>query len=332
MRPDLLNRIFQINDQTGFQDVALEIFAYQFANNPVYHNFIQQLGINQNEIHSVYDIPFIPAEFFKSHNIITGNYPVSVVFESSGTSGKYVSRHFVASPAIYRESLLRTFRHFYGEPSEYLIAALLPSFSERKNSSLAFMMQDLIDRSSNPLSGFYLNNIKGMISCIEQSRSANQKVLLISVSYTLIDLAEEYSPDLSGVIVMETGGMKGRRKEMTREGLHSVLKKKFNLNAIHSEYGMTELLSQAYSKGEGIFFCPPWMKIFIRDPQDPLTLITEPGRPGGINIIDLANIYSCSFIATDDLGRLHEDGGFEILGRFDNSDIRGCNLLMDISI
>jgi len=332
MRPDLLNRIFQIKDQTGFQDAALEIFAYQFDNNPVYHDFIKQLGINQNEIYSVQDIPFIPVEFFKSHTIITGNHTAEIIFESSGTSGKSVSRHYVADPALYEESLLKTFRYFYGEPSEYFIAALLPSFSERKNSSLAFMMQNLIDRSASPFSGFYLNNIGGMISCIEQSRSANQKVFLISVSYTLIDMAEEYSPDLSGVIVMETGGMKGRRKEMTREGLHSVLKKKFNLTAIHSEYGMTELLSQAYSQGEGIFYCPPWMKVFVRDPQDPLTLISEPGRTGGINIIDLANIYSCTFIATDDLGRLHEDGGFEVLGRLDNSDIRGCNLLMDISI
>ncbi|MCJ7446476.1 MAG: acyltransferase [Bacteroidales bacterium] len=329
MRPDLLNRIFQIKDQTSFQDTALEIFAYQFANNPVYNDFIKQLGLNQNAVHAVPDIPFIPVEFFKSHKIVTGSHPAAIIFESSGTSGKYVSKHFVADPALYAESLLRTFRLFYGEPSEYFIAALLPSSVERKNSSLTFMMQDLINRSANPFSGFYLNNIRGMISSIKQSRSANQKVFLISVSYTLIDLAEEYSPDLSGVIVMETGGMKGRRKEMTREGLHSVLKKKFNLPAIHSEYGMTELLSQAYSKGEGIFYCPPWMKIFIRDPQDPLTLISEPGRTGGINIIDLANIYSCSFIATDDLGRIHEDGGFEVLGRLDNSDIRGCNLLIE---
>jgi phenylacetate-coenzyme A ligase PaaK-like adenylate-forming protein len=329
MRPDLLNRIFQIKDQTGFQGVALEIFAYQFANNPVYHDFIKQLGINQDEIQAVQDIPFIPVEFFKSHKIMTGSRPAAIIFESSGTSGKSVSRHLVADPALYEESLLRTFRHFYGEPSEYFIAALLPSFTEKKNSSLAFMMQNLIDKSANPFSGFYLNNIRGMISAIEQSRSANQKVFLISVNYTLINLAEEYSPDLSGVIVMETGGMKGRRKEMTREELHSVLKKKFNLPAIHSEYGMTELLSQAYSQGEGIFYCPQWMKIFIRDPQDPLTLISEPGITGGINIIDLANIYSCSFIATDDLGRLHEDGGFEVLGRLDNSDIRGCSLLLE---
>jgi phenylacetate-coenzyme A ligase PaaK-like adenylate-forming protein len=329
MKPDLSNRIFQIKDQTSFQDIVLEIFNYQFDNNPVYNDFAKQLGTNRNAIHLVTDIPFIPVELFKIHKIVTGSEPAAIVFESSGTTGTAVSKHFVVDPDLYEESLLRTFRLFYGEPSDYFIAALLPSVTDRKNSSLAYMIDKLIKRSSNPLSGFYLNNTGEMVSLIKKGRSENLKIILISVSFSLIDFAEKYSPDLSGVIVMETGGMKGRRKEMTREGLHSVLKKKLNLSAIHSEYGMTELLSQAYSRGEGIFYSPPWMKILIRDPQDPLTLITEPGRTGGINIIDLANIYSCSFIATDDLGRLNEDGGFEVLGRFDNSDIRGCNLLSE---
>ncbi|MCX6333419.1 MAG: acyl transferase [Bacteroidia bacterium] len=217
----------------------------------------------------------------------------------------------------------------YGDPSEYMIAALLPSYTERENSSLVYMMDHLIRISTIAGSGFYKNDTLPMISAISAARAQNRKVLLMGVSYALLDLAEQYSPDLHDVIVMETGGMKGRRKEITRMELHSVLKETFNVNAIHSEYGMTELLSQAYSKGDGIFNCPPWMKIMIREPQDPLTLITEPGITGGINIIDMANIHSCSFISTGDLGKLHDDGSFEVLGRIDNSDIRGCNLLFE---
>ncbi len=230
---------------------------------------------------------------------------------------------------MYEESFLNAFRLFYGDPAGYMIAALLPSYTERKNSSLVFMMDNLIKRSINSGSGFYRDDIGSMIQSIEKARTQKRKVLLMGVSFALLDLAEKYSPDLHDVIVMETGGMKGRRKEITRMELHSVLKNAFNVAAIHSEYGMTELLSQAYSKGEGIFQCPPWMKILIRDPQDPLTIIDEPEITGGINIIDLANLHSCSFISTDDLGKSHKDGTFEVLGRIDNSDIRGCNLLIE---
>jgi len=212
-----------------------------------------------------------------------------------------------------------------------MIAALLPSYTERENSSLVYMADSLIKMTPNKLSGFYRENQKELIPNVISARDNKSKVLLLGVSFALLDIAEKNEKNLSGVIIMETGGMKGRRKELTRSELHAVLTKRFNVQEIHSEYGMTELLSQAYSKGEGVFYCPPWMKIILRDPQDPLTLFTEPGRTGGINIIDLANLYSCSFIATGDLGRLHEDGGFEVLGRFDNSDIRGCNLLVESS-
>jgi hypothetical protein len=230
---------------------------------------------------------------------------------------------------LYEESFLKSFRFFYGEPEEFFIAALLPSYTEREGSSLVYMADNLIKKSRNLLSGFYKDNIEELILAIKEAKKENSKVLLLGVSFALLDLAEKISPDLSGVIIMETGGMKGRRKEITRPELHSILIEKLNVLSIHSEYGMTELLSQAYSKGDGIFYCPPWMKIIIRDPQDPLTLYSEPGVTGGINIIDLTNINSCSFVATGDLGKLREDGGFEVLGRFDNSDIRGCNLLVE---
>jgi hypothetical protein len=252
-----------------------------------------------------------------------------MVFESSGTTGMTPGKHFVNDLKLYEESFLRSFSLFYGEPEQFLIAALLPSYTEREGSSLVYMVDNLIKSSKNPHSGFYKNNVEELILTISRAKKEKQKILLLGVSFALVDLSENQSPDLSGVIVMETGGMKGRRKELTRSELHSILKEKLNVSSIHSEYGMTELMSQAYSKEDGIFYCPPWMKIVLRDPQDPLTLFVESGRTGGINIIDLANINSCSFIATSDLGKLHEDGGFEILGRFDNSDVRGCNLLVE---
>jgi phenylacetate-coenzyme A ligase PaaK-like adenylate-forming protein len=252
-----------------------------------------------------------------------------MIFESSGTTGVNPGKHFVTDLSLYEESFLTTFRIFYGNPEEFLITALLPSYTDRAGSSLVYMADKLIKLSHYPESGFYKTNIKELIQTIGKAKNENRKILLLGVSFALLDLAEEYSPDLSGVIVMETGGMKGRRKEITRTELHSILKSKFNVTSIHSEYGMTELLSQAYSKGDGIFYCPPWMRALIRDTYDPLSVISEPGITGGINIIDLANINSCSFIATSDLGKLREDGGFEVLGRFDNSDIRGCNLMAE---
>lgn len=332
MMPVLLNlqkRVFNIKGQTDFLETALEIFNYQYNNNLLYHDFVKSLGKDPSNILSLFEIPFLPVEFFRNHKITTGDLRVEKIFESSGTTGVSPGRHFVNDLSFYEKSFLKTFRLFYGEPEEYMIAALLPSYLERDGSSLVYMAENLIKRSNNPDSGFYKSNVYDLILKIIKAKGGDHKILLLGVSFALLDLAENESPDLSGVIVMETGGMKGKRKELTRSELHSILKKNLNVESIHSEYGMTELLSQAYSKGEGIFYCPPWMKVIIRDPQDPLTLFTEADKTGGINIIDLANINSCSFIATGDLGKVYEDGGFEVLGRFDNSDIRGCNLMME---
>lgn len=329
MNRDLRDRIFKIKSESEFSEIALEVFHYQYNINIVYRSFIDSLGKKVSSVKSVSDIPFLPVEFFRNHKIITGNLPVEMIFESSGTTGVNPGKHFVCDLSIYEESFLNSFRMFYGDPEEYVIAALLPSYTERVGSSLVYMADNLIKRSNHVLSGFYRHNIDNFISSLPHAKESNRKSFLLGVSFALLDLAENNSPDLRGVIVMETGGMKGRRKELTRSELHSILKEKFNVTTIHSEYGMTELMSQAYSKGEGIFYCPPWMKIILRDPQDPLTIHTETGKTGGINIIDLANINSCSFISTGDLGKLHDDGGFEVLGRFDNSDIRGCNLLAE---
>jgi phenylacetate-coenzyme A ligase PaaK-like adenylate-forming protein len=325
----LQKRIFNIKSTGEFRECALELFNYQFNNNVVYRDFITSLGKVPSEIRTPDEIPFIPVEFFRNHKILTGDRQVEMIFESSGTTGVIPGKHFVNDLKLYEESFLKSFSLFYGQPEEYLIAALLPSYTEREGSSLVYMADHLIKRSKFAKSGFYRDNTAELIRIIEQEREKDTKILLLGVSFALLDMAEKLSPDLSGVIVMETGGMKGRRKELTRPELHSILKEKFNVTEIHSEYGMTELMSQAYSKGEGVFFCPPWMKIVIRDPQDPLTYYTEPDQTGGINIIDLANINSCSFIATGDLGKVHKDAGFEVLGRFDNSDIRGCNLMIE---
>lgn len=329
MSRGLSGRIFTVTNQETFSEITLKIFNYQAQNNPVYREFINNLGKESSRIKRLEDIPFLPVEFFRTRKIISGDIPPEIVFESSSTTGSTPCYHYVGDLQIYETSFLSAFRLFYGEPTGYLIAALLPSYTERGNSSLVYMMNSLIKRSLNPQSGFYKNNTSDLISNLRKAAIEGQKKLLLGVSFALLDLAENASPDLSGTIVMETGGMKGRRKEITREELHEILKLRLNVPAIHSEYGMTELLSQAYSKGEGVFYCPPWMKILLRDPQDPLSIINEPGRTGGINIIDLANINSCSFLATSDLGKLHDDGGFEVLGRFDNSDIRGCNLMTE---
>ncbi len=326
---DLQKRVFNIRSQEDFLETALDIFDYQYNNNSVYKYFVNSLRKDRSEINTLYDIPFLPVEFFKRHKIITGNLPVEKIFESSGTTVTTRAKHYINNLYLYEESFLRTFKMFYGNPEEYLIAALLPSYIEREGSSLVYMTEYLINKSKNSFSGFYRNNTEDLITTIIKAKSEKQKILLLGVSFALLDLAENNSPDLSEVIVMETGGMKGRRKELTRVELHSILKRRLSVPFIHSEYGMTELLSQAYSKGDGIFYCPPWMKIIIRDPLDPLALYNDSVSSGGINIIDLANFNSCSFIATGDLGKLHEDGGFEVLGRFDNSDIRGCNLLVE---
>lgn len=329
MKTGLRDRIFSITNENDFIKTAIEVFEYQCLENTIYKSFTNGLSRDFKSLTKLQSIPFLPVEFFRDHKIITGINPVQQVFESSGTTGVSPGRHYVTDPGIYEESFLKSFRIFYGNPDEFMIAALLPSYTEREGSSLVYMADKLIKLSRNPLSGFYKDNSGVLLKAIKSAKKSKKRILLLGVSFALLDLAEDHSPDLSGVIVMETGGMKGRRKELTRQELHGILNEKLHVEVIHSEYGMTELMSQAYSKGDGIFYCPPWMKIFIRDPQDPLSIYTETGKTGGINIIDLANINSCSFIATGDLGKLHDDGGFEVLGRFDNSDVRGCNLMAE---
>jgi len=310
-----------------FEKQVLALFRFQAAHVPVYNEFLNYLSVDPQNINRMEQIPFLPIELFKHHKIITGGSREELVFTSSGTTGDRKSRHFVADVKLYEKSFLSAFKIFYGEPSDYCILALLPSYMEQKNSSLVYMMDSLIKNSGHPDSGFYLHNRDALMKKILDLKNHRQKTLLLGVSFALVELAEKYEEDLSPVIIMETGGMKGRRKEMIREELHHLICHAFNLQKVHSEYGMTELLSQAYSKGDGNFYAPPWMKILIRDSHDPFTFLS-PGKTGAINVIDLANFHSCSFIATSDLGKLNSDGSFEVLGRMDNSDIRGCNLLI----
>ncbi|MCY1634424.1 LuxE/PaaK family acyltransferase [Marinifilum sp. D737] len=321
-------KIFSISNKTEFEQVALKIFRYQAENNEVYREYLQYLKKDVNQISKLTDIPFLPIEFFKSRKVVSCNDPAKEIFTSSGTTGKLTSRHFVPDISIYEESFKKGFEDFYGPITDYCVLALLPSYLEREGSSLIYMMEHLIKDSKHAKSGFYLHNHEELIECIADLKKSNQKILLLGVSFALLDLAEKYTLDLSDVIIMETGGMKGRRKEITREELHAFLCSRLGINEIHSEYGMTELLSQAYSKGQSLFQTPNWMKIMIRDAYDPFSY-EKSGRTGGVNVIDLANVHSCSFIETQDLGKIHEDGKFEILGRFDHSDIRGCNLLVN---
>ncbi|MCW9038810.1 acyl transferase [Altibacter sp.] len=318
--------IFAISSSEDFTAAALRVFQFQYDNNSVYHEFCEYMKVKPEAVRSVTDIPFLPIQFFKSHRIISEGYSPQVTFTSSGTTGATVSSHYVAKTQVYETSFTKAFQLMYGEASQYAILALLPSYMEREGSSLIYMVDHLVKKSHHPDSGFYLHDLSALAAKIEYLEAKQQKTLLIGVSYALLDLLEHYSFSLEHTLVMETGGMKGRRQEMVKEALHDQLKKGFGVSKIHSEYGMTELLSQAYSKGHGIFECPPWMQVLTRDPEDALTLIR--GKTGGINVIDLANLYSVSFIATQDLGKIHADGSFEILGRFDNSDIRGCNLMV----
>ncbi|WP_055442698.1 acyltransferase [Lacinutrix himadriensis] len=319
--------IFSIQNQTEFENVALDIFKFQFENNAVYRSFCDLLYIHPSDVKRITDIPFLPISFFKTHTILSTSEEIQETFTSSGTTGSITSKHQVTNVSIYEESFLKGFKHFYGNIEEYTILALLPNYLEREGSSLVYMVNDLIEKSNKPESGFYLNNLSALKSKLENLDNQGEKVLLIGVSFALLDLVESHTFQLKNTIIMETGGMKGRRKELIREELHEILKQGFGVQNIHSEYGMTELLSQAYSVGNGVFKCPNWMRVLTRDTEDPLSIQT-PGKTGGLNVIDLANINSCSFIATQDLAKLSKDGTFEILGRFDNSDIRGCNLMV----
>ncbi|MBJ6369121.1 LuxE/PaaK family acyltransferase [Snuella sedimenti] len=322
-----LKNIFSIKSETDFETCALQVFNFQFNHNKVYRSFCDLLFKHPADIKTIQDIPFLPIHFFKTHTIISKQAATQSIFTSSGTTGSKVSKHHVTDLSVYKESFSKGFQQFYGGIEEYVTLALLPSYFEREGSSLIYMVSDLITRSGHKESGFYLNNIPELIQTIKTLEAQGRKTLLIGVSFALLDLIEAHQFNLKHTIVMETGGMKGRRKELIREELHDILKSGFGVNTIHSEYGMTELLSQGYSKGNGLFNCPPWMRILTRETEDPLS-IQDFGKTGGINVIDLANINSCSFIATQDLGRSYEDGSFEVIGRFDNSDIRGCNLMV----
>lgn len=319
--------IFNIQSQEDFEAASLDVFKYQFENNRVYRSFCDLLYTHPSDVRHMSDIPFLPISFFKSHEVLSTAQPIQRVFTSSGTTATATSKHRVTDISLYEESFRKTFHQFYGGIEDYVILALLPSYLEREGSSLIYMVEDFIKHSSHPESGFYLHNLSELKNILVSLDGQGKKILLIGVSFALLDLVETYQFRLKNTIIMETGGMKGRRKELVRDELHGLLKRAFGVDNIHSEYGMTELLSQAYSRGDGIFKCPQWMRILTRDPEDPLTILPQ-NKTGGINVIDLANVNSCAFIATQDLGRTLPNGQFQVLGRFDNSDIRGCNLLV----
>jgi hypothetical protein len=319
--------IFHIASKKEFEKLALKVFRYQYENNSVYQEFCRHLKVDKGSVKTLHQIPFLPIQFFKSHTVLSSPDPIQTTFTSSATTGMTTSKHHVTDLSFYEESYRDAFSQFYGNIEDYVVLALLPSYLEREGSSLIYMVDDLIARSNNPESGFYLHNHEELIAKLLRLDAEGQNVILIGVTYALLDLVEKQKFHLKNTIIMETGGMKGKRKEMIREELHQELCAGFGVAAIHSEYGMTELLSQAYSLGEGVFECPNWMRILVRDTEDALTYV-DYGKTGGINVIDLANINSCSFIATQDLGKMTDTNSFEVLGRFDNSDIRGCNLMV----
>jgi phenylacetate-coenzyme A ligase PaaK-like adenylate-forming protein len=320
-------QIFNIQSEQDFETISLEIFKHQFKNNKVYRSFCDLLYVHSSDIKKVEEIPFLPIQFFKTHQVVSSSEKIKEIFTSSGTTGSNTSKHLITDLSIYEESYQKGFYHFYGNIEEYVVLALLPNYLERKGSSLVYMVDDLIRKSKNPESGFYLHNLEELSQKIINLERKGQKTILIGVTFALLDLIETQEFNLKNTTVMETGGMKGRRKELIRSELHEILSKGFGVDKIHSEYGMTELLSQGYSKGNGIFECPPWMKVLTRDTEDALTILKN-GKTGGMNVVDLANYNSCSFIATQDLGKVFKDNTFEILGRFDHSDIRGCNLMV----
>lgn len=321
------DQIFSINDEATFNKVALTVFRYQILNCDTYNAFINHLKINIKAIDHFTQIPFLPISFFKSHQILSTAAKPEIIFSSSGTTGQISSKHLVSDVSIYEKSYNKAFEQFYGKAEDICILALLPSYLERNGSSLIYMVDDLLKQSKDPQSGYFLHDLTNLYQTLLSLKATKQKTILIGVTYALLDFVEQFQIDFPELIVMETGGMKGKRKEMVREELHETLCDGFGVENIHSEYGMTELLSQAYSYGKGIFNCPPWMKVLLRDTSDPLSLV-KGKQSGGINVIDLANFNSCSFIATQDLGKNYYDGSFEVLGRFDNADIRGCNLLV----
>lgn len=317
----------KVNAQT-FEDIAIKLFQFQATQNPVYKEYLRASGCQIEQVHRIGQIPFLPISFFKSHRIRTGNWDPEITFTSSGTTGPNTSRHDVPFKSLYLEHARRIFEYQFGPLSGYHLFALLPSYLEREGSSLISMVEFFIQNTDSELSGFYLNASNALLQNLEKAQASQKKVLLLGVTFALLDFAERNPQNLSGCLVMETGGMKGRRRELTRQEVHALLRQAFGISAVASEYGMTELLSQAYSMANGIFSCPNSMMVLCREINDPYTL-AQTGQVGLIKVIDLANIYSCAFIETQDLGKVHQDGSFEIVGRADNSDARGCNLLVN---
>jgi phenylacetate-coenzyme A ligase PaaK-like adenylate-forming protein len=317
--------IFQVTTNS-FEEYALALFRFQAEHSPVYREYIRVLGVDPSTVDRISGIPFLPIRFFKTHRITTTAFDPALLFESSGTTGTVNSKHWVRDPAVYEESFLKGFRHFYGPPEDWCVLGLLPSYLERRHSSLVYMVEELVKRSGHPASGFYLYEHERLAQELVRLEQMAQPTLLIGVTFGLLDFADQYSLKLNHTVLMETGGMKGRREEWTRQRVHELLKERFGVQSVHSEYGMTELLSQGYSKGEGIFQPVPWLKVYIREEDDPFVIRKE-GK-GVLNIIDLANVYSCAFIGTEDMGTVYGDGSFEVLGRLDNSDIRGCSLML----
>lgn len=324
---DHLENFWEIDSQPAFDALALKTFYFQYENNKVYRSFCDLINCHPTEVKFVKDIPHLPISFFKTKRVCCFEEDNVPFFSSSTTTGLNPSKHYYRNLEDYQMSFRKGFEHFFGDIKDYAILALLPSYMEREGSSLIYMADDMIGNSQQAESGFYLNQWDALKECIIRLEEKGQKTLLLGVSFALLELVERYSFDLQHTWVMETGGMKGRRKELTREELHDRLKRGFGVNKVYSEYGMTELLSQAYSIGEGIFKCPPWMRVGAREHQDPFNRLPW-GQSGGLNIIDLANRDSCAFIATEDLGKVYSDSHFEVLGRLDASEIRGCNLMV----
>jgi hypothetical protein len=319
-----VNKIFENNN--AFQPLAMQVFQHQYKENKIYRQWCDCLNITPHAVQATTQIPFLPISFFKTNTIISGDGQCDLFFESSGTSQAAKSRHYVKDIGVYVESFTKGFHHFYGDVKEWCIIGLLPSYLQQQHSSLVKMVDELVKQSANVQSGFYMDEYAKLHAVLQRLEHQKQKTLLIGVTYALLDFAEQFPLQLSSTTVMETGGMKGRRKELTRDEVHDILKKQFYVQQIHSEYGMSELLSQAYSKADGRFYCPSWMKVLVRDEDDPL-LVKDEGK-GALNIIDLANVNSCAFIATDDVGEVFGDGGFTVAGRLDGSDIRGCSLMV----
>lgn len=326
---DLESRIFNIGSRDAFESLSLEIYRFQYTHNSIYNQYCNHIKRSPLQVNSFSEIPYLPIEFFKTHRVLCGDWQPDLVFTSSGTTGSNTSRHFVPMVGIYEKSFLMGFEHFYGSPCDYIFLALLPGYLERQGSSLIYMMERLIKESHHDDSGFYLHNMQALQQKIIDLKESHKKTFLIGVTHALLEMAEKHPLDNGKMVVMETGGMKGKGRELVREEMHELLRKGFGVAHIHSEYGMTELFSQAYSQKNGEFHCPPWLRITTREVNDPLSE-NQIGKTGVLNVADLANLYSCSFIATQDLGICHADGSFNILGRMDNAQLRGCNLMVSL--